>query len=115
MQTTMASAPHAESHAGPLTAAERAAFERDGYFIVRGLFSPEERALLLRAIEDDPSLRASMYDRKDGDNLSTRMALWNHPGDSVYGVAARSRRIVDRMESLLGDEVYHYHSKLTAK
>jgi len=43
------------------------------------------------------------------------MALWNHPGDSVYGLAARSRRVVDTMESLLGGEVYHYHSKLTAK
>ena len=43
------------------------------------------------------------------------MATWNHPGDSVYGLAARSRRVVDTMEALLGGEVYHYHSKLTAK
>ncbi len=43
------------------------------------------------------------------------MALWNHPGDSVYGLAARSERVVDTMEELLGGEVYHYHSKLTAK
>jgi ectoine hydroxylase-related dioxygenase (phytanoyl-CoA dioxygenase family) len=43
------------------------------------------------------------------------MATWNHPGDSVYGLAARSPRVVDTMESMLGGEVYHYHSKLTAK
>ena len=43
------------------------------------------------------------------------MALWNHPGDSVYGLAARSERVVDTMEQMLGGEVYHYHSKLTAK
>ncbi len=43
------------------------------------------------------------------------MATWNHPGDSVYGLAARSHRVVDTMEDLLGGEVYHYHSKLTAK
>jgi ectoine hydroxylase-related dioxygenase (phytanoyl-CoA dioxygenase family) len=43
------------------------------------------------------------------------MAIWNHPGNSVYGLAARSHRVVDTMEDLLGGEVYHYHSKLTAK
>jgi ectoine hydroxylase-related dioxygenase (phytanoyl-CoA dioxygenase family) len=43
------------------------------------------------------------------------MATWNHPGDSVYGLAARSHRVVDTMEEMLGGEVYHYHSKLTAK
>jgi hypothetical protein len=90
-------------------------FARDGFFIVRGLFATDEIALLRRAIEEDPALRASIYERKDNDKLATRMALWNHPGESVYGLAARSRRIVDRMEALLGDEVYHYHSKLTAK
>ena len=43
------------------------------------------------------------------------MATWNHPGDSVYGLAARSLKVVDTMEDMLGGEVYHYHSKLTAK
>jgi hypothetical protein len=43
------------------------------------------------------------------------MALWNHPGDSVYGLAARCEKMVDTLEDLLGGEVYHYHSKLTAK
>ena len=60
-------------------------------------------------------MRDSLYDRRDASGKATRMAMWNHPGDSVYGLAARSRRVVDTMEDLLGGEVYHYHSKLTAK
>jgi len=98
-----------------LTAEQRAAYERDGYVIVRKLFDDEEIELLRTAIETDPSLRSSFYDRRDAEGKSTRMAIWNHPGDSVYGLAARSRRVVDTMEDLLGGEVYHYHSKLTAK
>ena len=43
------------------------------------------------------------------------MMAWNHPDDSIYGVTARSRKIVDTMEDLLGGEVYHYHSKIPAK
>lgn len=97
------------------TPAQREQYERDGYVIVPGLFDNEEIGLMRDAMEQDPALRASLYDRKDAEGKSTRMALWNHPGDSVYGLAARSRRVVDTMEDMLGGEVYHYHSKLTAK
>jgi ectoine hydroxylase len=97
------------------TPEQRAQYERDGYVIIRSLFDTEEIGLMRDAMEQDPALRASLYDRKDAEGKSTRMALWNHPGDSVYGLAARSRRVVDTMEDMLGGEVYHYHSKLTAK
>jgi ectoine hydroxylase len=98
-----------------LTPEQREAYERDGFVLVRGLFDAEEARLLQQAMETDPQLREHFYNRKDAEGLATKMALWNHPGDSVYGLAARSRRVVDTMESLLGGEVYHYHSKLTAK
>lgn len=91
------------------------AYQRDGFVIVRQLFDAEEIGLLRAAIETDPQLRESLYNRTDAEGKHTRMATWNHPGDSVYGLAARSRRVVDTMEQLIGGEVYHYHSKLTAK
>lgn len=97
------------------TPEQQIAYERDGYVLVRSLFDAEEIALLRDAIETDPQLQASLYDRHDASGKSTRMATWNHPGDSVYGLAARSHRVVDTMEAMLGGEVYHYHSKLTAK
>ena len=90
-------------------------FESDGYVLVRGLFDRQEVHLLVAGIEQDPQLRASLYDRNDSNGKATRMATWNHPGESVYGLAARSARVVDTMEAMLGGEVYHYHSKLTAK
>ena len=98
-----------------LSAEQQAAYDRDGYFTVKKLFDSEEIGLMREAIETDPGLRSSLYDRKDKSGLATRMATWNHPGDSVYGLAARSHRVVDKMEQMLGGEVYHYHSKLTAK
>jgi hypothetical protein len=79
------------------------------------MFDAEEIAYLRDAIETDPQLRESLYDRHDASGKATRMATWNHPGDSVYGLAARTHRVVDTMEDMLGGEVYHYHSKLTAK
>ncbi|MEO6565991.1 MAG: phytanoyl-CoA dioxygenase family protein [Casimicrobiaceae bacterium] len=97
------------------TPAQMEDYERDGYVLVPGLFDAEEIALMRAAIETDPALQQSLYDRKDTAGMATRMATWNHPGDSVYGLAARSERVVDTMEAMLGGEVYHYHSKLTAK
>ena len=94
---------------------QRAAFERDGYYLVRDFFDPEETGLLQRAMEEDPAIRGHFYDRGDAEGMTTKMAVWNHPGDSVYGYAARSHKMVDTMEDLLGGEVYHYHSKITAK
>jgi ectoine hydroxylase-related dioxygenase (phytanoyl-CoA dioxygenase family) len=96
-------------------AARRAHYERDGFVIVPALFDTQEIGLMRTAMEQDPHLHSSLYARKDAEGKATRMALWNHPGDSVYGLAARSRRVVDTMEDMLGGEVYHYHSKLTAK
>ena len=94
---------------------QRAAFDRDGYILVRGFFDPEEATLLQTAMEQDPAIRGHFYDRNDAAGMATKMATWNHPGDSVYGYAARSHKMVDTMEDLLGGEVYHYHSKITAK
>jgi ectoine hydroxylase-related dioxygenase (phytanoyl-CoA dioxygenase family) len=98
-----------------LTAEQRADYKRDGYVIVRKLFDDEEIRIIRASMEGDPALRSSLYDRNDASGKVTRMATWNHPGDSAYGLAARSHRVVDTMEDLLGGEVYHYHSKLTAK
>jgi ectoine hydroxylase-related dioxygenase (phytanoyl-CoA dioxygenase family) len=98
-----------------LSEAQRADYERDGFVVIRQLFDAQEIGLMREAIETDPQLRESLYERHDASGKATRMATWNHPGDSVYGLAARTHRVVDTMEDMLGGEVYHYHSKLTAK
>lgn len=98
-----------------LTREQRAAWERDGFVLVKRMFDVEEASLLRRAIEEDPTVSSHFSNRYDEKGNAAHVVLWNHPGDSVYGLAARCNRVVDTMEDLLGDEVYHYHSKLTGK
>src|ERR1700760_4880336 len=98
-----------------LTETHRAEFARDGFTYLRGLFAPDEVKLLTEAMEKDPAVRSSILDRRDGEGRSTRIALWNRAGDSVYGLSARTARMVDTSAHLLGGDVYHYQSKLTAK
>jgi ectoine hydroxylase len=61
-------------------------------------------------MEVDPEVREYMLDRLDSTGASTRIALWNRAGDSVYGMAARCERMVDTMEEILGGPVYHFQN-----
>ena len=83
-----------------LSAAQMAEFDQKGFTYARGLFSPAEVKLLTRAMEEDPAVRDSILDRRDGEGRSTRIALWNRAGDSVYGLAARCNRMVDTSAEL---------------
>ena len=98
-----------------LNAAQATEFAERGFTYARGLFAPDEVKLLTDAMERDPAVRDSILDRRDGEGRSTRIALWNRAGDSVYGLAARCQRMVDTAAALLGGPVYHFQSKLTAK
>src|SRR5260370_42319290 len=98
-----------------LNAAQTAEYNEKGFTYARGLFAPDEVKLLTEAMEMDPAVRGSILDRRDGEGKSTRIALWNRAGDSVYGLAARSERMVDTSAALLGGDAYHYQSNLTAK
>ncbi len=97
------------------TDSEREAFRRDGFLIARQLFSPEEIALLGQTARTDQALEAHSQGRQDAEGGTVRLSLWNHPGEGVYGMFARSERLVGRMTELLEGEVYHYHSKMILK
>ena len=90
-------------------------YHRDGFYLAKSLFSTDEISKLLAFAETDPAFRASVYGRKDATGLETKLALWNEADESLYSMFARSPRIVDRMEQVLGGEVYHYHSKMMLK
>jgi hypothetical protein len=100
---------------GLFTPDDIARYATDGYLIVRGLFSPEEIRLLGETARADHALDQAAVARDDGEGNKVRLSLWNHPGDGIYGMVARCRRLVDSVEQLIGGEVYHYHSKMILK
>ena len=91
-------------------------FHQDGYLIVRELFDPQEIAGLLSFAKADAALADEAYVRRDSGGGETRLALRNDLDDTVpYTAVVRSQRIVQAMQILLGDEVYHYHHKMMIK
>ncbi len=94
---------------------EAAEFQRNGFVIVRGLLNEEEARLLGEIARADQALAESAYGRKDATGLPVTLAVRNELQDDVYSAIARSRRIVERMQTFLGGEVYHWHHKLILK
>jgi ectoine hydroxylase len=93
-----------------------AAFVEDGFVIVRSFLGAAQVAALLDAVAHDVALRRRTYQVHDGgDGSATELALWNEPGEDSLGALARNIRLAGAAAQLLGDEVYHYHTKLNSK
>lgn len=92
-----------------------AAFQRDGYVILEGLLRPREIELLRNIARADHQMQQSAASRSDGEGGAIKLVVENDVTDDIYGAIVRSRRIVDPMEQLLQDEVYHYHHKMILK
>ena len=90
-------------------------FEKDGYLLVKGLFDAEEMEMLSAIGKADEELKAQTKSRLDAEGGVTTLSLSNELGDDIYSAIVRCRRMTDTMESLLGDEVYHYHHKMNMK
>ena len=89
-------------------------FAKDGFILKKNLFTEEEISKLNNYIEN------SSKKEKDARQTSSStgklsISLWNKPSDDLFGKFSTNERIVKPMENFLGDEVYHYHSKIIWK
>jgi ectoine hydroxylase len=98
-----------------MTSADLDQYHRDGYLLVRSLFSAAEVEAVVMAAQADQELMQRAEAFTDANGFSTRASRLNTPGDDIYGRVMRCRRMVDAMEHMLGGEVYHWHSKLMLK
>lgn len=98
-----------------LTKEQLTAYKKDGYLLLKDFFGQEEIRKLKDAALADRELDKRSYGRADGEGGTVRLSIWNHPGENIYGMFARSERIVNIAETLLEGEVYHYHSKMILK
>ncbi len=100
-----------------LTPQQVTSFYENGYLIVPGFFSAEETAKLYSVAIDDETISNNSFNLNDQTGKKTKLTLWYIPGDDVYGLLARSERMVDAVDKLMdGDTaVCHFHSKLMQK
>ncbi len=111
-------------NAHPLGPEEIDAYHRDGYLYLPGFFSHQEVAPACEAIALDPSIGGHMEHVHDGidetrEDRGSGYRLdyigWFREGDDWLGTCTRLQRIVEGSTALIGEPVYHYHSKLVRK
>ena len=100
-----------------LTEKQIESYHRDGYLIIPGFFNKEEVIKLHSVAIGDDAMKTNSMDLNDQSGKKTKLALWFTPGDDVYGLLARSERMVNAVNKLLDGSapVCHYHSKLMQK
>ena len=89
-------------------------FTNDGYIVEKNLFSEDEINKLKKFIESSSEKKNESRETKSSTG-KLNITLWDHPSDDLFGKFSTNERIVKPMEEYLGDEVYHYHSKIIWK
>jgi len=97
-----------------LTEQQLEAFRRDGYIRLDGLFSDEEVSVLRRNVDRAQS-STTTWTSRDREAGQVALALWTQAGDSAYADLYRLPRLVIPARQLLGDDIYHWHSKISFK
>jgi ectoine hydroxylase-related dioxygenase (phytanoyl-CoA dioxygenase family) len=83
--------------------------------VIKNFFSTEEVNLIYGTSTQDNVISQKSFDFNDSKGLRTKLALWYTPQDDVYGMYSRCERMVNAVESILGGQAAHYHSKLMQK
>ena len=89
-------------------------FTNNGYIVEKNLFSEDEINKLKKFIESSSEKKNESRETKSSTG-KLNITLWDHPSDDLFGKFSTNERIVKPMEEYLGDEVYHYHSKIIWK
>lgn len=97
-----------------ITQDHRWTFEREGFVILEEVFSPSEIDVIRRNAKGQDRLntaRATM----DAQGRPSRLSLSKEFTPDVWGHISRMPRVVRSAELLLGEEIYHWHSKVMLK
>ena len=98
-----------------LTRAQIERYNEDGYLIIEDCFPLEDMERLLQVARADQALADNAADRLDAAGRASRLSLRFDLPDSAYSAYARHLAIVEPMEQLVGEEVFHYHHKMMLK
>jgi ectoine hydroxylase-related dioxygenase (phytanoyl-CoA dioxygenase family) len=99
-----------------LTAKQLDAYIADGFLCLRSLWSPEEMDHIKSAAGANGGGEVRSVSRDDGEGGTTRLAIWKDAGgEDALSLVARSARMVEAAQQCIGEEVYHWHTKVIMK
>jgi len=90
-------------------------FERSGFVLVERMFSQEEVEVMLEAVGSSQRIAETTNSMSDAEGRSSKISLWKNVSDDVLGLVSTHPRVVNSVRVLLGEDVYHWHSKVMMK
>ncbi len=90
-------------------------YDVNGFCVARNLFDAEEILLLSNTVNEDTSLKQAHTMPLDSNEREPKFSLWYDLRDNLYSLYIRDERIIDAVETLVGEPCYHYHSKIVFK
>ena len=103
---------------GPASAEALAEFERDGFMVLDGVFSPGEVTSLLdelHALARSQRVRSSDEAITEPGNGELRSLFAVHRSSEIFADLAEDHRLVDVAEQVLGSQVYVHQSRVNLK
>tara|TARA_B110000263_G_scaffold226709_1_gene218522 strand:- start:231 stop:965 length:735 start_codon:yes stop_codon:yes gene_type:complete len=89
-------------------------FNENGFILKKNLFSQEEINKLNKFANASYGKEGALK-KTTSTTGSASLTLWNSPPENFVGKFSTNERIVKPMENFLGEEIYHYHSKIIWK
>ncbi|MEA5536954.1 phytanoyl-CoA dioxygenase family protein [Crocosphaera sp. XPORK-15E] len=99
----------------PLSSTQIAQYHTEGFVMIPNFFDPEELEPLRLECDQDPHIKGSQTSVIDAQGRTFKVATWNDLGNTMLGIIPRMARLIDATEALLGEECYHWHSKIIRK
>lgn len=93
---------------------QASAFDRDGYLVVPGVFSPEEVRIMLNEVEGG-GIASRQINMPDASGKSAKLAIWYELADDVWGAASTHPKLVNTLRILLREEICFFHGKVMMK
>ncbi len=90
-------------------------YQRDGYVMVRNLFSKEEVNRLIEEVESGARVSQTTRGSLDQSGKAAKLAIWHELGDDIWASASTNQRIVNNVRILMGQEISFFHGKVMLK
>jgi ectoine hydroxylase-related dioxygenase (phytanoyl-CoA dioxygenase family) len=90
-------------------------YQRDGFVVVKNVFSREEVAKMLYAVEHGDRVSQTRRSGQDGSGKASSLAIWHDLGDDIWSAASICPRVVNPIRILLGEEAAFFHGKVMLK
>jgi len=97
-----------------LTPEEILSYHKNGYVLLKELFSTSEVGKLKNHAASDINPSQVMV-KADLTGNETKLRMWDRPENDIYGMFSRNARLVDNVELLFREEIYIYSSKMILK